>query len=249
MKHILLAMLFTLIPAKPPKINANDMRSFVGSSRSTILWIVHLEARPGMWDPEDGAPEREVAAFSEAGQRMQNPGPLMRVKQGVTLRVMLYNRSTVPVWIFGFADSVYIRPNGKERVDFIASKPGVYPYYAKTRSASLADRDEYDKQLNGMIVVDAPPYDRDDRLFVISTSGSTVMVNGRAQLPKLDLKAGSKHRLRVLNMGSAPATVSVGDAAPPLQLEVGQAGELAFTATNNSKLEIVTLSPGPNRHE
>jgi hypothetical protein len=86
----------------PETIAPNDNRQPAGQLSSGILTI-RLDARMGTWYPEgpNGA-GLEVAAFSEAGKALQNPGPLIRVVGGTSIQATIQNSLTKPLTVRGF---------------------------------------------------------------------------------------------------------------------------------------------------
>ncbi|HEY0673276.1 MAG TPA: multicopper oxidase domain-containing protein [Longimicrobiales bacterium] len=196
---MLLPVIVALMAATNPEtISTNDMRTPAGKLSNGVLTL-QLEARHGMWYPDGmkGMP-RPVAAFAEAGNGLQVPGPLVRVPLGTEVRVTLRNSLEQPLWIFGLgakrgvaADSFVIAPNGTREVTFKATEAGLYYYAGKFTPAPLLARGGPDSQLNGMIVVDPPGANTNDQLFMISwwfgedsasvsglTDGSTIVING-----------------------------------------------------------------------
>jgi manganese oxidase len=185
--------------ASPEPIAINNNRTSAGTLRGNVLTL-HLEAREGAWYP-DGPKEmlRTVAAFGEMGKPLQNPGPLVRVKRGTEVRIMVHNKLKMPMTMFGLgtkrgvADSVVIAAGAAHEFAFTANEPGVFFYAGKTGKSPLLDRDLYDSQLNGIIAVDdeSDAALEDRRLFLISwwgsldstkvsglQDGATIVING-----------------------------------------------------------------------
>lgn len=80
-------------PAVPREARAvpNDNRAPAGLLRDGVLTL-HLEAREARWYPDgEGAPSIVMQFFAEAGKEPQNPGPLIRVAAGTTIRVSVRN--------------------------------------------------------------------------------------------------------------------------------------------------------------
>jgi FtsP/CotA-like multicopper oxidase with cupredoxin domain len=185
----------------PQTIDINDNRRPAGRLERGVL-TVRLEARNGMWYPEgpDGT-GLPVAAFAEEGRPMQNPGPLIRVTAGTTVRVIVRNTLAAPLTLFGLGaqrgisgDTTRVAPGSLCELTFVATTPGTYYYAGKTSRGSVLGRGAEDSQLNGAIVVDpaGAPRQPNDRLFMISwwftidsTSPSglgraTLAINGRS---------------------------------------------------------------------
>ena len=71
------------------RVIPNDNRAPAGSLRDGVLTL-HLEAREARWYPDgEGAPSIVMQFFAEAGKEPHNPGPLIRVPAGTTIRVTL----------------------------------------------------------------------------------------------------------------------------------------------------------------
>jgi FtsP/CotA-like multicopper oxidase with cupredoxin domain len=181
-----------------------------------------------MWYPEgpDG-PGLPVAAFAEEGKPLQNPGPLIRVRTGTNVRVVLRNSLAKPLTLFGLgerrgfaSDSVRLEPGESREVHFRATDPGTHYYAGTTSSGRVLGRNGDDSQLNGAIVVD--PSDAadapNDRIFMISwwftidpASGSglgraTLVINGRSwpHTEHLDAARGDSLRWRWINLTELP---------------------------------------------
>jgi hypothetical protein len=186
--------------ASSPVIALNDMQQAAGTLRDGVLTVA-LEARAGEWYPDgpDGA-MRAVAAFAVPGRRLQNPGPLIRVRAGTQVRVSVRNTLDRQLTLFGLGeqrgimtDSAIIEPGASRDLEFRANEPGVYYYMGKTTPVPTLARSGEDSQLNGVIVVDpAEGPLADDEIFVISgwfdadsttvsglKQGSVLTINGR----------------------------------------------------------------------
>src|SRR5829696_4449215 len=77
--------------APADRVVPNDNRVAAGVLRDGVLTL-HLEARDGLWLPDgkDG-PSVTLPMFAEVGHAPQNPGPLIRVPAGTTIRVSVRN--------------------------------------------------------------------------------------------------------------------------------------------------------------
>src|SRR5262245_8769435 len=102
----------------------NDNRRPIGTLEKGVL-TVSLEARTGRWYPEgEGGRALEVAAFAEPGKPLSNPGPLIRVTVGTTVRATIHNRLDKPLKVFGFgktrgmSDSVVVPVDARIAVSF-----------------------------------------------------------------------------------------------------------------------------------
>src|SRR5437899_3032805 len=72
--------------AGPERVLPNENRHAAGRLSGGVLTLA-LEARTGLWVPEGPTgPHLTVAAFAEAGDSLQTPGPLIRVPVGTEVR-------------------------------------------------------------------------------------------------------------------------------------------------------------------
>ncbi len=163
-----------------PVIAPNQNHHPSGELRNGVL-ALQLEIGTGVWHPEsEDGPALAVYAFGEAGPRLQNPGPLVRVPQGTEIHVSVHNTLPVPVSVYGLAEpgagdrqALHLAPGTTEHATFRAGTPGVYFYWGATTATDLRARHGIDSQLNGAIVVDPPGRSRKDEIFVIS-----ILANG-----------------------------------------------------------------------
>jgi FtsP/CotA-like multicopper oxidase with cupredoxin domain len=158
-----------------PEALANDNRRPAGRSEAGLLSL-RLEIRDAVWNPEgEGGPRLPIRAFAEEGAEPCNPGPLIRTVLGARLHISIHNRLSVAVTVHGLhahsspADPPLPIPALETReVDFHASAPGIYLYWASTGAAPLDHRDALDSQLSGALVIDPPgPPATPDRIFVL----------------------------------------------------------------------------------
>ena len=145
---------------------ANDNRIPAGALANGTLTI-RLEARLGQWHPDgNSSPGVTVKAFSANGGPLHVPGPLIRVRQGTTVRASVRNVTSEPLAVHGLysrpgsdsdvASPFVIAPGETREVTFLASTPGMYYYWGATDAATtLAQRLGRDTQLTGAFVVDA----------------------------------------------------------------------------------------------
>src|SRR5687767_11243148 len=165
-------------PAVPvDRVIPNDNRLAAGVLAKGILTL-RLEARLGRWFP-DGAqgPSLVMPMFAEAGRPPRNPGPLIRVTTGTTIRVSVKNAladSTLVVYGLmsrpgTLSDTIQVRPGATRELSFTAGAPGTYFYWGSTTGKAVADRGGIDSQLHGAFIIDppgrAPPK---DRVFVLA---------------------------------------------------------------------------------
>ena len=205
-----------------PVIEANDNRRPAGTLRNGVLTI-SLEARTGTWYPEGpNGKALDVAAFSEPGGPLENPGPLIRVPVGTEVRATVRNVLDVPMTLFGFgasrgiSDSVIIAPGASREMRFTAGAPGTYYYVAKTTPVPFTRRGGSDSQLNGAIVVDPAGAVAPDRIFVISLwarldslsptglGNVTMTINGLSwpHTERLEMTQGDSARYRIVNLST-----------------------------------------------
>ena len=177
-----------------------------------------------MWYPDGpngmGVP---VAAFAEDGKGLQNPGPLIRVRAGTDVRLIVRNSLDKPLTMFGLgpvrgmaSDSFAVEPNALREIHFRAGEPGTYYYAGKTSKGTLLRRVRDDSQLNGAIIVDSAGAGAvpNDRVFMISwwaivdpkgptgLERATLVINGRAwpHTERLDVAQGDSLRWRWINL-------------------------------------------------
>jgi manganese oxidase len=158
----------------------NDNRVPAGKLANGVL-TVRLQARQATWRPEGSkGPIISTAAFAVEGQRLQIPGPFIRVPAGTEIRATVNNSLLQPLWLYGMgnkrggADSVAIPAGAMKDVSFRVNEPGTYFYAARTVSKSVVNRGPHDSQLGGIIIVDpvgAVPDPR-ERFFAITMWGS-----------------------------------------------------------------------------
>src|SRR5688572_21271770 len=148
--------------ARVERVVPNDNRTASGVIRDGRLEL-RLEARLAMWHPDaDDGPGALTPAFAADDAAPSIPGPLMRVRAGTTVRVMLrnslrdtlrvqglYDRTTSP------ADDVplVLAPGAAREVTMRLDEPGTYYYWGTTTRRALNFHTLEDAQLAGAIVV------------------------------------------------------------------------------------------------
>jgi len=81
----------------------NDNRVPAGALHAGVL-TVRLEVREVDWHPDgEDAPGIVVRAFAEVGKPARVPGPLIRVRQGTTIRASITNSLAKALVIHGLA--------------------------------------------------------------------------------------------------------------------------------------------------
>jgi FtsP/CotA-like multicopper oxidase with cupredoxin domain len=180
-------------PGNAPVIASNDNSVPAGRLENGVLTL-RLEARGGWWYPAGASGDAyPIAAFAEAGGRLLNPGPTVRVPVGTKVRVSVRNTLLAPLRMFGLgglrpivSDSVIIAPGATAEMEFTATAPGTYFYAGRTDTSErgLFGRRGEDSQLNGVIIVDAPetPRRANERVFVLSWWLPDTLVSATADL-------------------------------------------------------------------
>lgn len=203
-----------LLGATPPdfraveRIEINDNRLNAGQLRNGVL-TVRLEVRMGDWRPDhDEDAGLEVAAFAEEGRPLQIPGPLLRVREGTTIRITVRNTLTEdPLIVHGLytrgrasePDTIHVAPGRVRELRFLAGTPGTYYYWASIGESRVnLVRPGVASQLSGALVIDK----RDspvvvDRIFVLGFWADSA----------LELVGDARRRMRfVINGKSWPRT-------------------------------------------
>jgi len=204
----------------------NDNRVAAGTLRGGELTL-RLEARHARWSPDrDKGPSLVMPMFAEEGRQPQNPGPLIRVPAGTTIRVSVKNAlgdSTLVVYGLNtrpstLTDTIQIPPGATRERTFEAGVPGTYFYWGSTTHQPMADRNGMDSQLHGAFIVDSagvtpPP----DRVFVLgswtgrprnrrSFSPDLRVINGLSwpHTERLTYTSGDTIRWRWVNPSDSP---------------------------------------------
>jgi len=216
----------TISELRVEHVSINDNRTAAGAfDRGTLT--IRLEAREGEWHPDgDADPGVVVNAFAVVGERLQVPGPLVRVAEGTTIRATIRNRLAEPLFLHGFharpaadAEPPFVIPAGAVRqIEFTAGAPGTYFYWAaSTQDVVFPQRTGKDSQLSGALIVDARGAPTSDRVLVMTSwvdspvvDGVPVfvvrfLINGKTwpYTERLTYDVGDTVRLRVMNVGGA----------------------------------------------
>ena len=174
-----------------PVVAANDNRAAAGELRDGVLNL-HLELVQGRWYPEnEPGLHRDIYAFAETGRAPQSPGPLIRVTQGTKIRATIHNSLSLAARIYGLHqhpgdpnEALKFEPGETRDVQFLASQPGTYLYWAATSAHSLGGREGPESMLSGAFIVDSPGAKIDDRIFVIASHkkvGEDILsINGKS---------------------------------------------------------------------
>jgi FtsP/CotA-like multicopper oxidase with cupredoxin domain len=202
------------------RILPNDNRVAAGTLHHDTLTL-HLVARQGRWFPQaDSGPSVNMQAFAEEGHAVQVPGPLLRVRSGTRVRLLVRNELGSALVLFGMhehpgapTETVRIPAGASRELSFRAGAPGTYFYWASTTGNGMRERDGIDSQLYGAFVIDsavAHPPPR-DRIFVIgvlheSAPPSAMVINGKSWpfTERLSHTVGDTVRWRWINPSGQP---------------------------------------------
>jgi hypothetical protein len=90
------AFLLALAPSTTLALEINDNRRAAGELRENVLTL-RLYAGEGSWQPEGPlGPSFEIAAFGEENSELSVPGPVIRVREGTAVKVVLRNARHAP---------------------------------------------------------------------------------------------------------------------------------------------------------
>ena len=157
-----------------PQAASNDNRRVAGSLRDGVLSL-RIVATLAAWHPEgkQGC-ALQVHAFAEEGKPAQIPGPLIRVRSGTEVRVVVRNALGKTLWMRGLQehnvaalDSVAIAPGASSEFRFRPSAPGAWYYWGGDANAAVP-KSGVDGQLVGALIVDSPNVQPADRVFVMT---------------------------------------------------------------------------------
>jgi len=209
-------------PAARPAIRFNDNRVAAGRLAHGVLTVA-LEARLGEWHPfgadSAGVP---IFAFGEVGKPLQDPGPLLRVREGTEIRTRITNRTDSTLVVHGLAarrvaamDTLVVPPGATREVRFTADAAGTYYYWAAIHGEGFELRQFDDAHLTGALIVDpAGAAPKPDRVFVIErwipvgdtsddavTAYELLTFNGRPwpYTERLTYDVGDSVRWRIIN--------------------------------------------------
>jgi len=203
-------------------VHFNDNRVAAGRLAHGTLTVA-LEVRLGTWHPlGDDKPGVPMFAFGVEGKALQDPGPLLRVREGTEIVARVANRTDSTLVVHGLSarhvdvmDTLVVPPGATREARFHADAAGTYYYWASTRGEGFEGRQFEDAHLNGALIVDpagAPP--KPDRVFVVEryippgdTSDAAITgyelftFNGRAwpNTERLTYDVGDSVRWRIIN--------------------------------------------------
>jgi len=175
----------------PPIVTHNN-HQHAGALRHGEL-ALNLTIARGEWHPEaDDGDALAVYAFGEVGKPLQNPGPLIRVRQGTKVRVNLHNTLAVPIAVHGLADGdavIRLAAGASAETRFNASTPGLFLYWGATEAEQLKLRYGIDAELSGAIVVDPPGKVSKDEVFIIEMMSEHAGIFARQTLATINGKS------------------------------------------------------------
>lgn len=203
-----------------PRAAANENSAAAGAVVNNVLTIA-IDVVESAWHPEGlDDPDVPIFAFVEAGKAPQVPGPLVRVRQGTSVRLVLRSRVDSALVIWGLrprvdagADSVHLAPGAHRELRYQLDSAGSYFYWGAFKGSGIEDRLWLDSQLNGAIIVDAPGASTRDHVFVLSEwfhpydsipnqpFEVVSVINGKGwpHTQRLTLTQGDSTRFRLLN--------------------------------------------------
>ncbi|HEX9249602.1 MAG TPA: multicopper oxidase domain-containing protein [Gemmatimonadaceae bacterium] len=174
-------------PTAPPQaVAANDNRRPAGTYVGDTL-VLRLTLATVAWRLlGDTNPALTVAAFAEEGKTPTIPAPLLRVRTGTPIHVVIRNPSDDTLIVRGFSerspavDSLILLPSTTRDVVFSRRQAGTYQYWATLaewqRNLPLplqqhrhgVMRPRFDSQLIGAFIVDPSGPIPNDRIFVLT---------------------------------------------------------------------------------
>jgi FtsP/CotA-like multicopper oxidase with cupredoxin domain len=167
-------------------VAANDNRTPSGTYVGDTL-VLRLTVATVVWHfVGDSNPPLTVAAFGEEGKTPTIPAPLIRVRTGTPIHVIVRNSFDDTLIVRGLSDgspavdSLILLPHTTREVTFSRTHAGTYQYWATLaewqRNVPLPPqrrlhglmRPRFDSQLTGAFIVDAPGAMPNDRIFVVT---------------------------------------------------------------------------------
>ena len=167
-----------------PSALANDNRIPAGTYAGDTL-VLRLTVAPVTWRIYgDTLPGFRAVAFMEEGKAPTIPGPLVRVRVGTPIHVVVHNPLRDTLMLRGLSasrsyhDSLVVLPDSTVEASFVATQIGTFMYWGtlatEQRKVAIAGREfglvrpRYDSQLAGAYVVDAPGPVPEDRILVLT---------------------------------------------------------------------------------
>jgi FtsP/CotA-like multicopper oxidase with cupredoxin domain len=178
---------------RPPRLAAprdiaaaNDNRTPAGTYVGDTLVLRLTVATVSWYFVGDSNPPLAVAAFAEEGKTPTIPAPLIRVRTGTPIHVVIRNTFDDTLIVRGLSektpavDSLILLPRTTRDVTFSRARAGTYQYWAtlaewqrnvplppQSRRHGLL-RPRFDSQLTGAFIVDPPGPIPNDRIFMIT---------------------------------------------------------------------------------
>ncbi|HEX6942459.1 MAG TPA: multicopper oxidase domain-containing protein [Gemmatimonadaceae bacterium] len=204
------------------RVIPNDNRTASGVMRDGRLEL-RLDARVAMWHPDaDDGPGAPMPAFAADDAPPSIPGPLVRVRAGTTVHLMLRNSLRDTLRVQGLHNRtssppddvpLVLAPGAAQELTMRLDEPGTYFYWGTTTRRAINFRTLEDAQLTGAIVVDGPDAPQTDRILVLGMWTDTVhrsglhrkrvlgVINGRSwpHTERFDHTVGDTVRWRVIN--------------------------------------------------
>ena len=140
-------------PSGSTEVQPNDNRRTGGSIRDGVLRLA-LEIREGDWRAERTGPVLRILAFAEAGRPLENPAPLIRVREGTVVEVSIRSLVNGDIVVHGLHDRsgpaapLRVPGNGAATARFTTGPAGTY-YYWGTRGDALEVLEGADSQGDG----------------------------------------------------------------------------------------------------
>lgn len=204
--------------ASAPKASINTNHAASGVLKGGVLTL-ELNVVSSAWRPEGtNDPEVPAFAFAEAGKGPTVPGPMLRVPQGTTVRLILHSQIDSALTIGGLRprvaaarDTFSLAAHATREITYTLNTPGTYFYWGALKGTSFADRLWLDSQLNGAVVVDAAGASTDDQVLLLSEwfhpypdnrpFEVVSVINGKAwpYTERLTAPMGKRMRFRVIN--------------------------------------------------
>jgi len=196
----------------------NDNRATAGTARGDTL-TARFTVQLAKWAPE-GQHHRQVdvAAFTEDGKAPMIPAPLLRVRTGTVMKILVRNALTdstlkmVGLWSHPYtsADTVRIAPGAEHEFVFAAGAPGTYLYGARIGYQKGRVGDEERETALGAFVVDSAGPVPPDRIFVMNiwsdSTGNALAINGNSWpgTERIGATRGDTLRWRFVNATGRP---------------------------------------------
>ena len=163
-----------------------DYRESIGRITQGVLRI-ELEARAAEWRPwGDDGPAILAHVFSADGQAPRVPAPLIRVKAGTPVHVVVRNTFDRPLVVRGLqnrplpdaaarvaTDTLLVAPRGTAEVHFTPLVPGTFVYRGDVHGVDAETRlpgaHEANRPFVGVLIVDpADAAPAEERIFIIN---------------------------------------------------------------------------------